>query len=564
MSYLLLSTISGQKIGALSYTDGDTLPNHFANGLPYESDGTLAVSVDGAISHYHQGLPFTASGRLAGTLSETPTRFGGGAAPFSASGHLTLGSGGVTHYSGGICYTESGSIGSSAGGPPLSQRYFTQLDGQSKYWRRIEPDYGQTTTATLECLFYGGIGSGFQLLTGRHSDDRFYIGINSGNSVVFGNGTATSGSTTVDRTKINHAKLTADGTNVTFYVNGVQISQVAQTWSGLLDQVGFGAKDAGTANFYDGILVSSRVTTDTEDDIYPLDKNLPYELPDGVTLTELWDGTPTVGAGWIDNGDGSYTCDGTTGALLSKVIPATINSGDEVEVTYEVSNYVSGGVRSLTYGTSDVAIGSVSSTNGVFTQIVTINSNTGSPPNQAALQSYPNFIGTVSNISFKALPDSALIFENGSIDGSDRLLVDPTGTGFDGQDEWADAIKTLTGEATAPTPSSILINETGVTLSGVSIPARVGVILRVSGDADITSGQIDLSVNSNMTGVAASITASGTFTFDLDSNGFIGFKRAFTGGAVAELTNLKVIAIYDYATGANPSTYSSEYSDEYA
>ena len=108
MSYLLLSTISGQKIGALSYTDGDTLPNHFANGLPYESDGTLAVSVDGAISHYHQGLPFTASGRLAGTLSETPTRFGGGAAPFSASGHLTLGSSGVTHYSGGICYTESG------------------------------------------------------------------------------------------------------------------------------------------------------------------------------------------------------------------------------------------------------------------------------------------------------------------------------------------------------------------------------------------------------------------------------------------------------------------------
>tara|TARA_R110000824_G_scaffold111136_3_gene259452 strand:- start:3937 stop:4971 length:1035 start_codon:yes stop_codon:yes gene_type:complete len=332
--------------------------------------------------------------------------------------------------------------------PPLNERYLTQLDGQSKYWRRIDPDYGQTTTATLECLFVGGGGSGFQLVTGRHSDDRFYIGINNANSVVFGNGSVTSGETTVDRTKINHAKLTADGTNVTFYVNGVQISQVAQTWSGLLDQVGFGAKDAGTANFYDGIQVSSRVTTDTEVDIYPLDKNLAYELANGTT---------------------------------------------------------------------------------------------------------------------DPLADSTLIFENGSIDGSDRLLVDPTGTGFEGQDEWADAIKTLTGEATAPTPSSILINETGATLSGVSIPARVGVILRVSGDADITSGQIDLSVNSNLTGVAASITASGTFTFDLESNGFIGFKRAFTGGAVAELTNLKVIAIYDYATGAAPvDSYGTEYSTAYS
>ena len=187
MSYLLLSTISGQKIGALSYTDGDTLPNHFTNGLPYESDGTLAVSVDGAISHYHQGLPFTASGRLAGTLSEAPTRFGGGAAPFSASGHLTLGSSGVTHYSGGICYTESGSIGSAASGPPIIQRYLTQLDGQSKYWRRVEPDYGQTTTATLECLFVGGSGVSLRYLIGRNSNDRLYIAC-SGSTVMFGNG----------------------------------------------------------------------------------------------------------------------------------------------------------------------------------------------------------------------------------------------------------------------------------------------------------------------------------------------------------------------------------------
>ena len=37
--------------------------------------------------------------------------------------------------------------------PVSIERYFTQLDGQGKYWRRIEPNYGQTTTATLECSF---------------------------------------------------------------------------------------------------------------------------------------------------------------------------------------------------------------------------------------------------------------------------------------------------------------------------------------------------------------------------------------------------------------------------
>ena len=290
MSYLLLSTLSGQKIGALSYTDGDTLPNHFTNGLPYESDGTLAVSVDGAISHYHQGLPFTASGRLAGTLSEAPTRFGGGAAPFSASGHLTLGSSGVTHYSGGICYTESGSIGSAASGPPIIQRYLTQLDGQSKYWRRVEPDYGQTTTATIECLFFGKSGSGFEYLIGRNSNDRFYIGLNSSGDVGYAKGGSNfSGQTTVDLTKINSAKLVADGTDVKFYVNGVLIATQAQGWSGLLDEVGFGVKGDQLLDFYSGILVSARVTTDTVDNVYGLDTNLPYDLPDGVEIgANIW------------------------------------------------------------------------------------------------------------------------------------------------------------------------------------------------------------------------------------------------------------------------------------
>ena len=340
-------------------------------------------------------------------------------------------------------------LGAGGGSPPLDERYFTQLDGQSKYWRRIEPDYGQTTNATLECLFYGGSGSGLRYLEGRHSDDRFYIALQD-NEVMFGNG-ANGGlsPTVVSLTKINHAKLVADGTNITFFVNAVQIIQVPQLWSGLLDEVGFGVKGDQLQNFYDGILVSARVTTDTVDNVYGLDSNLPYDLAEGTT---------------------------------------------------------------------------------------------------------------------DPLADSTLIFENGSVDGSDRLLVTENAeVGFLGDDKWFDAIKAVTGQATVPTDDSITIDEVGGTLAGVAINTPAAPIT-VTGDCDLISGQVDISVIPALAGVAASITQSGPFSFDLDSQGALGFKRAFSGGAQAVITNIKVKLRYDYATGANPDagTYSSEYSSEYS
>ena len=151
----------------------------------------------------------------------------------------------------------------------------------SKYWCRVEPDYGQTTGATIECSFFGKSGSGFEYLTGRNSNDRFYIGLNSSGDVGYAKGGSNfSGQTTVDLTEINSAKLVADGTDVKFYVNGVLISTQAQGWSGLLDEVGFGVKGDQLLDFYSGILVSARVITDTVDNVYGLDTNLAYDLPD--------------------------------------------------------------------------------------------------------------------------------------------------------------------------------------------------------------------------------------------------------------------------------------------
>ena len=446
--------------------------------------------------------------------------------------------------------------------PPLNQRYFTQLDGQSKHWRRIEPNYGQTTEATLECLFYGGSGSGFQMLAGKVVD-RFYIGLQSGNTVVFGNGSSGGQSQTiVDLTKINHAKLVADGANVTFFVNGAQITQVAQSWSGLLDAVGFGSTD-GSANFYDGILVSARVATDTVDNVYGLDANLDYDLPDGVTLgPELWAGqnyttannatasTIVGGSEWsvqtsegeIGNfADGAAVQDFST--IIGKTYQYSVVSGEPVNLAAYRPSFAA-----LSQGISSIIFTAQDTTTRIYVCPRTTNTVTFSSP------------------TVREIPNSALIFENGSIDQSDRLLVTQNAnTGFWGEDKWFDAIKSVTGQVTVPTPDSITIDEVGGTLAGVAIDAPAAPI-RVTGDCDLISGKVDISVIPALAGVAASITQSGPFSFDLVSEGALGFKRAFSGGAQATITNIKVELRYDYATGANPetNTYSSEYSSEYS
>ena len=68
----------------------------------------------------------------------------------------------------------------------------------------------------------------------------------------------------------------------------------------MLDEVGFGVKGDQLLDFYSGILVSARVTTNTVDNVYGLDKNLAYELPDGVESLELWDDPASeIESGWV-------------------------------------------------------------------------------------------------------------------------------------------------------------------------------------------------------------------------------------------------------------------------
>lgn len=96
--------------GLMDVTDGTLAPDFFHNGLPYESDGTLAVDDAGVIAFHHQGLPFTATGRLVVAIAGTVSLYGSGAAPIDANGRLVMAIVAVANFSSGVGYGAAGRV----------------------------------------------------------------------------------------------------------------------------------------------------------------------------------------------------------------------------------------------------------------------------------------------------------------------------------------------------------------------------------------------------------------------------------------------------------------------
>ena len=108
----LLQIVPRSVEGRLEVTIAATPPDHFANGLPFEADGSLAAEAANP-HHYHQGLGFSVNGRVcyAGGATPAPAYFGMGAAPFQLNNRLTFTLGGETdHYANGIAYLANGRL----------------------------------------------------------------------------------------------------------------------------------------------------------------------------------------------------------------------------------------------------------------------------------------------------------------------------------------------------------------------------------------------------------------------------------------------------------------------
>jgi hypothetical protein len=112
----------------------------------------------------------------------------------------------------------------------------------------------------------------------------------------------------------------------------------------------------------------------------------------GFTLgPNLWDGVGvTVGAGWTDNGNGSYTH--TTGVDTVNDDIGLVNGG-VYEVVFTVSGRSAGTIYVVLGGASN---GTIRNTNATFTERFVASTNA-----LAYLQPNTTFNGTVSAISIR-------------------------------------------------------------------------------------------------------------------------------------------------------------------
>jgi hypothetical protein len=106
----------------------------------------------------------------------------------------------------------------------------------------------------------------------------------------------------------------------------------------------------------------------------------------------------TLNAGWSISG-GTLNGNGTSGNLCTQ--PKLIEENFYYEVTYSITNYVSGIVRILLYQNLKVSVGSSRSSNGTYTEKLILNAVTASPFNGIVIQSQSAFIGSIDNVSVK-------------------------------------------------------------------------------------------------------------------------------------------------------------------
>ena len=103
MSALLNGGVLNAAGGEIKANNGTGAPDHFQNGLPFESDGKLAVDFTAVADHYHQGIAFSANGRIA-AKSGAAQYYGSGAAPFLPVAILSIVDDVADHYSSGVAY----------------------------------------------------------------------------------------------------------------------------------------------------------------------------------------------------------------------------------------------------------------------------------------------------------------------------------------------------------------------------------------------------------------------------------------------------------------------------
>lgn len=188
----------------------------------------------------------------------------------------------------------------------------------------------------------------------------------------------------------------------------------------------FGTISTGhAAGDFHAVRINSIKTVGTFNNLlrqYNLDDNSSILANSATVLgEELWNNSPTLlTTGWVDNGGGSYSCDGTEPALVHDNANI-INDGESFLVTYTIDSVTSGSARVLVYGQNLVGVGNLRPTTGTYTEIINVTDGTssGEASGSVRVQSFA-FDGTISNISIRQADGYGKVINGNDEDWSER------------------------------------------------------------------------------------------------------------------------------------------------
>ena len=436
--------------------------------------------------------------------------------------------------------------------PPLNERYFTQLDGQSKFWRRETP--WVCVDPIVEITFLGNTApSTYFLFDGVDSSDRAYLYSNANNGFLNTNGA------TIEL----NGSVVANGA-VAAVVG--ELNKVVVTFTGSYRLQTLGARFSQD-NLFAPTIISSIKLIDPADVAntfdYPIDKNLPFELPDGeeVGAELIQNGKPVDASIWEGNNSTlSVTSDGYMEVL--GVVPSSTNMNQSFFTELGKTYLVSFGNKKGTAPNNQVCrVGTAVSDGSILNKSVTVGVTSLEfigigADTYISLGFGETAVGQTSlwrDISIRELPNSALIFENGEVDGSDRLLVTEKADGFVGEDlissnesDWVTssaAVQISAGRIRVTNTS----NSKGVATLNFN-PSMSGhtVQVLIAGKETNTSGESWVS--------APFIPLSDGITYDVlfADNGNLSIRcNGLSVGDYVEYDLPSAIPVYDYADGAN-------------
>lgn len=425
------------------------------------------------------------------------------------------------------------------GGSTATQRDQTNLDGQDDFWLA---GFVWSTASASSGFAYSIVGSD-DANTSINDD----LGTDGSGNIIW--------SSFAGETATLNGNVITSGTTQ-FVVGEINSITIIGTYSGSIDR--HGTNLAGT-QFYPAAISALMLidgASSANSYVYKLTGNAPYENAIGEELGENL-AIPAFELTTAFNG-GVFTADGAettfenvasfAGFVMIDEDMATVE--DVYLVSFEITEVAGPVVARVAF--TGAAVVDFAAEVGVYQLLVPSVANAVANCIFTLLTGIAGISVKFKNTSIELLPKSTLTFENGEPDGSDRELITrkSDNSGWTAEDSWG-GVKTVMGNATAPTANSITINELTTTLAGVSVEAPDGALVLVTGVLDLTSGEVDISPQTSLNGVSTTLTTSGPFSVVITSEGGVGFKRSFSEGAIASITDIKAVPFYDFAAGAN-------------